>query len=167
MITAGSVRGNWRRSQRVHRSSCPAASDSSDPPQRGQNRVAKCHSAKPIAWKRSGAASGWSARSVSRARSGTQSSLSPGASRGSTRQAAYVVPSSWPSSTRVPSGTSPGEDHSTPPSTGRSRLPATTSTRVAGSAHCSASHASSVRRRPSRLCAWRESATCGSCGSVT
>ena len=51
MITAGSVRGNCARPHAVHRSSWPAARLSSAPPQRGQKRVAWCHSASPIAWK--------------------------------------------------------------------------------------------------------------------
>ena len=54
-----------------------------------------------------------------------------------------------------------GATQPTSPSTGRSRLPAMTSTRVPGSAHRSSSQASSVRRSPTRLCAWAERARCG------
>ena len=55
MITAGSVRGNCAFPQSTHTSSAPARRGSRRPPQRGQYRVAKCHSAIPMAWKTSGA----------------------------------------------------------------------------------------------------------------
>ncbi len=154
MITAGSVRGNCARSQEVQRSSWPAARGSRRPPQRGQNRVAKCHSASPIAWNSSGARSAWSASTGSSARSGTHSSRAPGASSGCDQAGqvgdAVAFAQQHPGAVghvgrRLPLAAAP--------STGRSRLPATTSTRVAGSAQRSASQASSVRCSPSRL--WR------------
>ena len=55
MITAGSVRGNCGLPQSVHISSWPALRTSSVPPQRGQKRVTNSHSARPSAWKTSGA----------------------------------------------------------------------------------------------------------------
>ena len=64
----------------------------------------------------------------------THSPRSPGASSGSTRSANQVRPSRSPSSTRRPSyAASAGASHGIAPSTGRMRVPATSSTRVPGS----------------------------------
>ena len=72
----------------------------------------------------------------------THSPRSPGASAGSTSSANQVRPSRSPSSTRRPSyAASAGASHATAPSTGRMRVPATSSTRVSGSAHRASSHA--------------------------
>ena len=103
-----------------------------------------------------------SASRVSSARSGTHSSASPGRlvrrhDDGEVHHARRCHRAA-PGCRRAPR---PGATHSTAPSTGRSRLPATTSTRVAGSAIRSASQASSVRWSPIRLWAWAERATCG------
>ena len=115
MITAGSVRGNWRRRSRCTRSTWPACRDSSGEPHRGQCRVAQCHSARPTAWKSQGAAAGRPPAPAASPRSGTQSSRSPGASPGSASTAKRVTPSLSPRSTRVPSGASAGEAQATSP----------------------------------------------------
>ncbi len=162
MITAGSVRGNCALPHCVHTSSAPAIRGSSGPPQRGQKRVAQCHSAMPIAWKTSGASAASSARYGSAARMPTHSPRSPGASAGSTSRANQVRPSRSPSSTRVPSyGASAGVTHATAPSTGRTRVPATISTRVSGSAQRAASQSSSTRFSPARSWALAARSRCG------
>ena len=133
MITAGSERGNWSRPQLVQCSTCPACRGSSAPPHRGQCWVAQSHSASPIACSTSGpSAMVSSASDCTIARSTTHSSRSPGASSGSTITAKCSTPSRSPSSTRRPSGASCGETQASRPSTGRTRAPAITSTRVAG-----------------------------------
>ena len=64
----------------------------------------------------------------------------PGPSSGSTITAKCTTPSRSPSRTRSPSGASSGETQARRPSIGRTRAPAITSTRVAGSAQRSSSH---------------------------
>ena len=136
MITAGSVRGNCALPHCVHTSSWPDLRASSRPPQRGQKRVAKCHSASPIAWKSSGASESVRPASCGKAaRSPNHSDFASDATAGSTITAKQVAPSRSPSSTRIPSGASLGDTHSTCPSTGRIRVPEMTRTLVVGSAH--------------------------------
>src|SRR5262245_56758965 len=164
MITAGSVRGNCRRWQSTHSSSCPASRGSSRPPQRGQCRVANSHSASPIAWKTRGACSTPSdARYGSRPRRPVQPS--PSAYDGSTTSANQTRPSRSPSSTLVPSdGASTAATQGMTPSSGRSRVPATTSTREPGPAHARSSQSASARLSPTR--SW-EPAASSRCGNVT
>ncbi len=67
-----------------------------------------------------------------------------------------------PGAPESPGGASSGEIQSTCPSTAGCNLePASTSTRVSGSAQRASSQASSVRNMPCRLWACAESATCG------
>ena len=163
MITAGSVRGNWRRWHSTHASSCPASRGSSRPPQRGQCRVANSHSASPIAWNTSGACSTASpARCGSSPRSPTQL-VAVGARPGRATSANHTRPSRSPSSTRMPSpGASAGDTQCSAlvdrarPGCRRRRAPAT-----AGSAQAASSQASSARRSPTRSWGSAASATWG------
>ena len=166
MITAGSVRGNCGcaalraaqlvpgvgRLERARRSA-------------GRSWVAQCHSASPSAWKsqrraRSPARRHRPGRGSSRAGPPTRRVRRVVAGLGEHREPGHAVVLARAAPAR-PRARRPGATHWTPPSTGRSRVPETTSTRVAGSAHRSASHASSVRRMPLRSCACADRATCG------
>ena len=147
MITAGSVRGNCV-CPLAHTSAWPDFTGASGSPQRravtgdeqplGQaERVEEQQRLRHRVVGQGGRPSS--------PRNGVHSPLAALEIPASTMTANQARPSCSPRSTLRPSGASAGETQSMRPSTGLIRVPDTTSTRVAGSAHCSSSQESSAR----------------------